>query len=590
MPEPDLAHPAMREKLRAILRTDYVALLGQRDTHLSTIVDACIRHQPPLSDMQFISVALPNIADKTGFEQVLLQRLLAACVRVPPASLEAGVQQAVQQAGNDPGVRIRVAFDTLGRGTSLKHLVVVLHALANIPEAPLKDLLLMLREYHEQRNDQGAAGGQLRFLVVGGERLWKLCYHRNPAYSPFEIAQRLLLEGLSVEELRSIDPSTDLSTIIQLHTMTGGVPSLVKEALQSHDQDEGDLSSSFAHLQGPWNALSAQAQQALIAFVGAPGQFPVCYTDYNCPQVPVTKPVQQVLQEAFWAGFLKLQYRQLAWRSRVHQLFVLQQAPDAPPSEASAIPRIDLADSTRRLEKALSDTRYSRDRHEPLIEAQSLAVETYNNELVSALEMLRVSGSGQAVLREIEQQAALSEREWLKQLVQAAAQHIGTRDALSTFLLDAVVARANYFRSVQFDVFLCYNEEHQDDIVSVRTIATQLKEKQLVPWWDKWEVPPGRPLLRLVQTQITQIKSAAVFVGRQGISPLQQFLIESLLMQFINRNCPIILVLLADAPENVQLIPPLTSTNMTWVDFREHDPDPLQELIWGITGVRIAIS
>jgi hypothetical protein len=48
------------------------------------------------------------------------------------------------------------------------------------------------------------------------------------------------------------------------------------------------------------------------------------------------------------------------------------------------------------------------------------------------------------------------------------------------------------------------------------------------------------------------------------------------------------LVLLADAPDNVQLSSTLTSMKMTWVDFREHDPDPLQALIWGITGKPVA--
>src|SRR5229473_5137533 len=220
MPEPDLAYPAMQGELKRILRTDYVALLGQRDIQLSIVVDACTRHQPPLSDIQFIDVTLPNVADRKGFEQVFLQRLLAACVPVPPASLATSIEQALQRAGKDSGVRLRVALDTLGRGTSLKQLVIVLHGLADAPEAPLKALLLMLREYHEQRDNQWAAGGRLRFLVVGGERLWKLCFHRTPEHSPYNIARRLLLEGLSVEELCLIDPNSDRSTIIQLHTLT----------------------------------------------------------------------------------------------------------------------------------------------------------------------------------------------------------------------------------------------------------------------------------------------------------------------------------------------------------------------------------
>ena len=48
------------------------------------------------------------------------------------------------------------------------------------------------------------------------------------------------------------------------------------------------------------------------------------------------------------------------------------------------------------------------------------------------------------------------------------------------------------------------------------------------------------------------------------------------------RKCPVIPVILADAPQKPKL--PLFLREMTWVDFRKNEPDPLQQLIWGITG------
>jgi formylglycine-generating enzyme required for sulfatase activity len=50
----------------------------------------------------------------------------------------------------------------------------------------------------------------------------------------------------------------------------------------------------------------------------------------------------------------------------------------------------------------------------------------------------------------------------------------------------------------------------------------------------------------------------------------------------VNRNCPVIPVLLSDTPEKPQL--PLFLRGLTWVDFRTSDPDPMNQLIWGITG------
>lgn len=136
--------------------------------------------------------------------------------------------------------------------------------------------------------------------------------------------------------------------------------------------------------------------------------------------------------------------------------------------------------------------------------------------------------------------------------------------------------------STQFDVFLCHNS---DDKPEVKQIGEQLKSLGILPWLDEWELRPGLPWQRLLQQQIGQIKSAAVFVGKSGIGPWQQMELEAFLSEFVSRGCPVIPVLLADAPKKPQL-PPFIG-NMTWVDFHKQTPDPMKQLIWGITGKRI---
>lgn len=96
------------------------------------------------------------------------------------------------------------------------------------------------------------------------------------------------------------------------------------------------------------------------------------------------------------------------------------------------------------------------------------------------------------------------------------------------------------------------------------------------------ELQPGLPWQELVEEQIEEIKSAAVFVGRSGVGPWQEMEVRTLLSEFVKRKCPVIPVILADAPQKPKL--PLFLREMTWVDFRKNEPDPLQQLIWGITG------
>ncbi len=136
-------------------------------------------------------------------------------------------------------------------------------------------------------------------------------------------------------------------------------------------------------------------------------------------------------------------------------------------------------------------------------------------------------------------------------------------------------------RAGEFDVFLCHNKA---DKPAVKKIAELLKERSILPWLDEWELRPGMPWQRILEEQIGLIASAAVFVGPEGIGPWQRQELDTFLREFVTRNCPVIPVLLPGAPREPKL--PRFLESMTWVDFRVTDPDPLDQLIWGITGRR----
>jgi hypothetical protein len=131
----------------------------------------------------------------------------------------------------------------------------------------------------------------------------------------------------------------------------------------------------------------------------------------------------------------------------------------------------------------------------------------------------------------------------------------------------------------EFDVFLCHNNKDKSD---VKAIGEKLKEKGILPWLDEWELRPGVPWQQVLEEQIEQIKSAAVFIGEEGIGPWQQMELAAFLREFVSRSCPVIPVLLPNAPKKPKL--PVFLTGMTWVDFRNFVPDPLDQLVWGITG------
>jgi DNA-binding NtrC family response regulator len=132
---------------------------------------------------------------------------------------------------------------------------------------------------------------------------------------------------------------------------------------------------------------------------------------------------------------------------------------------------------------------------------------------------------------------------------------------------------------LKYDVFLCHNNE---DKPVIKNIGEELKKRGLQPWLDEWELQPGLSWQVHVEEQIEEIKSAAVFVGESGLGPWQKMEIRVLLSEFVNRGIPVIPVILSNAPKKPKL--PLFLREMTWVDFRKGETDPMKRLIWGITG------
>ena len=111
-----------------------------------------------------------------------------------------------------------------------------------------------------------------------------------------------------------------------------------------------------------------------------------------------------------------------------------------------------------------------------------------------------------------------------------------------------------------------------------------MKSRGILPWLDEWELLPGMPWQKVLESQIGTIKSAAVFIGPIALGPWEDMEQYAFLHEFIGRGRPIIPVYLPGRKRTPRLPPFLSSFHH--VDFRNSDPDPLDQLIWGITGER----
>ena len=128
-----------------------------------------------------------------------------------------------------------------------------------------------------------------------------------------------------------------------------------------------------------------------------------------------------------------------------------------------------------------------------------------------------------------------------------------------------------------YDVMICYNSK---DKQIVEDITKKLKKAGMSPWFDLWNIPPGRSFQHLIANSIQKCNSAAVFIGTNGLGPWQEMEIEAIIRKFVIRGCPVIPVILPTVLKEPKL-PPFLS-GMSKVDFRIDSPDPINQLIWGI--------
>src|SRR4051812_29754864 len=69
-----------------------------------------------------------------------------------------------------------------------------------------------------------------------------------------------------------------------------------------------------------------------------------------------------------------------------------------------------------------------------------------------------------------------------------------------------------------FDVFLSYNSGQRP---AVTKIASVLKEGDLRPWFDQWEVVPGQTWQEALERGLWQSPTCAIFIGSDGLGPWQ---------------------------------------------------------------------
>jgi hypothetical protein len=135
--------------------------------------------------------------------------------------------------------------------------------------------------------------------------------------------------------------------------------------------------------------------------------------------------------------------------------------------------------------------------------------------------------------------------------------------------------------TTQFDVFLAHNIQ---DKPQVRAIALALKQRNIKSWIDEEQIAPGRSFQDEIQQAIPLVKSAAIFIGSQGLGRWQSWELKAFIAECVERKIPVIPVLLPgvnNLPEDLVFL-----KQLRWVAFSNEvdDEAAINLLAWGITG------
>jgi hypothetical protein len=547
------------------LQEHYVALLGQRDSGVSAVVEELVKGNPRLPYLKYLPLVLPLDMDDTHeFKQIVIERLVAVTRGVlGDIALSQHISDGLSRSSaQGPDFRLRLTLDILGREAQTPHVVVILRTLNKVAEAPLKNLLLLLREYHDLIPVSGEAGNRLRFLVAGDEQLWRLCRHKeSEAISPFNIAQLVFIDGQSSRDVRARGLAQSDDAARELVEFTGGVPVLVDRFTElDHEQaDVRDPALYFPAIQPTWSGLLPETQAALCTAADRRTDFPPCIPDFQSPAIP---DLRRPWSDAFWGGFLRLEHRVLTWRSPLHEAFVRHMADQA---RATYLTNAPLEERITYLEKVLNDPELLVARRQEII---ALVRGAGDDDIVALLEL---EPQDEREIRERLQHLALhAYSRWQRAYYQVMAS--SSDDLQSVLLKGAIVAVKRWSR--RFDVFLCYNSHERSQ---VHTIAEGLIARGMLPWLDIWEAPPGKLWQMILEEDIERCKATAVFIGQSGVGPWQNMEVYAVLDDFTRRHRPIIPVILPGTEQMPEI--PLFLRPYTFADTGQTGGDIVQQII-----------
>ena len=132
-----------------------------------------------------------------------------------------------------------------------------------------------------------------------------------------------------------------------------------------------------------------------------------------------------------------------------------------------------------------------------------------------------------------------------------------------------------------YDIFFCHNSKNKKEI---REISDHLTNIGYNVWFDEKTLIASSLFIDEIQEAISDIPAIAIFIGNEGFGKWHKFEMQNAILEFINRGCAVIPVILKTANKEINISGFLKMFHC--IDFREDEKSAYKKLSEGIDSAK----
>lgn len=133
-------------------------------------------------------------------------------------------------------------------------------------------------------------------------------------------------------------------------------------------------------------------------------------------------------------------------------------------------------------------------------------------------------------------------------------------------------------------IFLCHNSKDKNEVERIREC---LQQRGITSWMDRYDLEPFKDWEEQIDKIIEQAVCVPIFIGASGLGSYQRQEVRRLIAHVKEQaEFRMGLIILPSCLDDPREDPGISEDikKLQWINFHQERPDPIEQLIWVITG------